>query len=114
MSKRNRNQYQRPRRLPWWVWTTAAGAIIGLALYGSAARAHADPIDDEAAALKISVCSTLDDYPSVAGVLGVMDSLTDHGATAHQAAGVVVAAITQDCPRHIGLLAEFGSQSQAA
>ncbi|HEY2067306.1 MAG TPA: DUF732 domain-containing protein [Gemmatimonadaceae bacterium] len=49
MSRRKRNQYQRPRlQTPWWLWTTAAGAIIGVALAASCAPAKADTISDVA------------------------------------------------------------------
>jgi hypothetical protein len=87
-----------------WLW--AACAIIGAAL---AASAKADPADDFARAHAADVCITLDDYPSVAGLIGVMQGVADSGLSDHDAALAVTESITYVCPIHRHLLREFAA-----
>ena len=94
---------------PWWLWTTAAGAIVGLALYGSA-PAHADPFESAA------ICATLDQNPTVAGMRGVAYGLLAHGDNVDQAGEAIAEAIVNNCPRYAPLLraAATGTDSGVA
>lgn len=83
----------------------AFGAIL------FAASAKADPDSDVyaySAEYGGAVCSVLDDYPSVGGMLGVGQAIVEHGhLTEYQAGEVIALSVTEICPRHMGLLARF-------
>lgn len=85
----------------------ALGCIVMLA---SAPHAKAD-VDPEAYAYAAhyasAVCATLDDYPTVNGMLGIMSAITDDGLSDYQAGQVVGLSVTEACPRYIYLLDLF-------
>jgi len=101
-------------RTPWWLWTTIAGILMAIGVYGSS-TAHADPVSVYTVTAAPVVCEVLDTYPTIAGVEGVLDGVkADTGFTTYQAAGVVVNAVYSSCPRHIALLQAFANTAQDA
>lgn len=100
------------RFIPWWVYTTTAGLIIGAALYFSV-PANADngassEVTNYALDAAPAMCSTLDDYPSIPGVQGVLKGIeNDSGFNAYQAGQALVIGVESNCPRHMGLLTRF-------
>lgn len=86
------------------LFMMAFGAVVW------AASAKADP-DSEAAAYAAeygpAVCSVLDEYPSVSGMLGIMQSITKDGLTEYQAGEVVGIAISDRCPEYGWLARAF-------
>ena len=83
-------------------------AALGVILF--AASAKADP-DSEAQAYAAeygpAVCSVLDDYPSVSGMLGIMQAIVEDGMTEYQAGEVVGISIYRLCPEYQGLAEKF-------
>lgn len=65
-----------------------------------------------------AVCSTLDDYPSFDGIIGIGQAIRDDGLTLFQAGEVIQISVQEICPRHTGLLkrfvATYGSKGVAA
>ncbi|PIJ36762.1 DUF732 domain-containing protein [Mycobacterium heckeshornense] len=93
--------------LPPLAWLWLASVILGAALF-FAAPAKADPASNYAAIAAPAVCSTLDAYPTLPGVEGVLQAVQrDSGFTVEQTARVVVLSVTSRCPRHLWLLQEF-------
>jgi len=93
-------------RLPWWIWTTAAGLIIGAALYFSTA-ARAD-VDDYVSTNARMVCTQLDHNPTYAGILNIGEYLvTVPGFTSEEAGVVIAHSVLTVCPEHRKLLEEF-------
>ena len=60
-----------------------------------------------AAAYGDAVCSTLDSYPTLAGVSGIGQAIRDDGLTLFQAGQVIEISVHEICPRHLGLLDRF-------
>jgi len=54
-----------------------------------------------------AVCSTLDSYPTLAGVSGIGQAIRDDGLTLFQAGQVIEISVHEICPRHLGLLDRF-------
>ena len=85
----------------------AAFGVILMLL--SAPQAKADS-DSEAYAYAAhyagAVCAVLDDYPTVNGMLGIMQAITEDGLSAYQAGQVVGISIAEVCP-HYQYLAEL-------
>jgi hypothetical protein len=84
-------------------------ACLGVIVY--AASAHADPDDPEVVAYAShyagAVCSTLADYPSVAGLRGILDAVEDDGLSARQSVQAVALSVYEVCPRYSYLLDLF-------
>lgn len=80
----------------------ALAFLLVLGMYGSAAVARADLGWD-----MIRVCTVLDDYPTISGVLGVLRGLTDEGYTAREAGWIVGRAVRDVCPEHMNLALRF-------
>lgn len=89
----------------------AAIAFGGLLAAGSvtvATPAHADPVENYAALNAGAVCSTLDEFPTVAGVTGVVQGvMEDSGFSPYDAGRVVATAVLASCPAHITELQRF-------
>lgn len=90
------------------------GCIIVLL---SAPNAKADDgLDPEAVAWAAhyasAVCSTIADYPSTAGLLGIMESAEEDGLTAHQAGEAVGLSIYEACPRYGYIVNLFIAQNR--
>jgi hypothetical protein len=70
--------------------------------------AHADPVSNYAAIVAPAVCTTLDTYPTVAGVTGVLAGVVeDSGFSYYDAGQIVATAVIDECPRHLPLLQKF-------
>jgi len=95
---------------PWWLYAIAAGGIVGGALHYSivADADPADPVLNYAAVAADAICSTLDEYPTLPGVSGVISAVEhDSGFDVARASKVVVLAVESTCPRHLPLLDRF-------
>jgi hypothetical protein len=82
--------------------------FFGIVCY--AASAHADPDADArvyASQYGSVVCSVLDSYPTVSGMLGIMQSIVEDGLTEYQAGEVVGIAISDRCPEYSWLAKAF-------
>lgn len=95
-----------------WKWWPVMPVLIatGMILPGLllAPPAKADPVSNYTAMAAPAVCSTLDSYPSVAGVTGVVQGvMNDSGFSAYDAGKVVGESVIGWCPRHVGLLQRF-------
>jgi len=94
------------RRSPWWLWTTAAGVLIGSALYYSA-PAHADAADDYAAAHYQWICETIANKPYVATVREVAEEMIADTGSDEIAGGALAVAVEDYCPWNRGTLLRF-------
>ena len=87
----------------------ALGCIVMLA---SAPHAKADSpspyVIDYAIENGDVACSVLDEYPSVGGLIGLMQGIAEHGnMTPYEAGQVAGLAVYEYCPRYIPLLDRF-------
>lgn len=85
-------------------------ALGAVAFFASAPKAKADidPVSVAyAARYSDAVCGTLDAYPSVSGLLGVMQAILEDGLTSFQAGEVVTLSVAEACPWHTPLLRRF-------
>lgn len=77
----------------------------------SASSAKAEPIDpvavSYAAVYAGAVCGTLDDFPTINGVLGIIESIKDDGLTAGQAGAAIGLSVAEACPRYEYVLDAF-------
>lgn len=75
----------------------------------SAPSAHADRVDDYVAAYgQAAICPVLDEYPTNAGILGILNHLVESENFTSYSAGMVIAhSVTLFCPRHIPVLRKF-------
>jgi hypothetical protein len=90
--------------------TLLMALMAALGVVGYAASAHAD-VDGAATAYAETyggaVCSTLDSYPSFAGIIGIVQAIEHDGLSAYQAGEAVSLSVVNLCPRYDGLLARF-------
>nr|WP_207949637.1 hypothetical protein [Mycobacterium eburneum] len=92
---------------PWrWWWTMPLLIFVGILGPGLAA-AHADPATDFATRHAADVCSTLDAFPTVPGLIGVMQGVADTGLSDRDAGAAVAESVIRVCPAHRHLLDEF-------
>lgn len=90
-----------------WVTMSTLLALPAAALI-SAQAAKADPVSNYAALNAGPICSTIADYPTVAGVTGVLSGVMEEsGFTAYQAGEVVAAAVIGWCPQYVPVLQRF-------
>lgn len=101
------------RLIPWWVWVSAASALLTFAVYFSI-PAHADPRSIEPQVFNYAItsapamCSVLDKYPTLPGVEGVLEGIqNDSGFTAFQSGEALAIGVQVQCPRHVALLQRF-------
>ncbi|MCK0174773.1 hypothetical protein [Mycolicibacterium sp. F2034L] len=85
------------RRLPWWVWTTTAGSIIGAALF-YAPTARADAVDDYAATAYPVICEAIAEKPYVSTVVDVVDVIAVDTGSYEFAGAVLGVAVRDYCP----------------
>jgi len=82
-------------------------AFIG-AMVGFAAKANAEPFEDYAAINAGPICETLDDYPTIGGVTGVLQGvMDDSGFSPYDAGRAVATAVVGWCPRNLPVLQRF-------
>ena len=94
----------------------ATSALLGAALYFSA-PANADEdrvVYAYTATFGGIVCTTLDEYPTFAGIIGIGQAISEDGLTAYQSGRVVAMSAIEICPRHLPLVRAFAdSYAQA-
>ncbi|BBU22133.1 hypothetical protein [Mycobacterium xenopi] len=89
------------------AWLMLASVIIGAAI-AFASPAHADPVSNYAEISAGPICSTLDSYPSLAGLSGVFRAVEeDSGFGPYDAGRIVAMAVIDHCPRHLALLRRY-------
>jgi len=95
----------------------ACSALLGAAVYFSA-PARADDNDSVVYAYTATfggiVCSTLDEYPSFAGIMGIGQAMIEDGLTGYQAGQVIATSAIEICPRHIALVRSFADSHSGA
>lgn len=85
-------------------------AALGVVTFAATAKADVD-----GAALAYAeryggaVCSTLAEYPSISGVLGIVEAIEKDGLSPYQAGEVVGLSVTNLCPQYDGLIRAFAS-----
>ncbi|MGV0042064.1 hypothetical protein [Mycobacterium colombiense] len=101
------------RIVPWWIWVSAASALLTFATYFSI-PANAEPRSIEPQVFNYAItaapamCTVLDKYPTLPGVEGVLQGIeNDSGFTAFQAGEALAIGVQAECPRHIALLQRF-------
>lgn len=91
-------------------------AVVGCLVVLASPQAKADAVSFAYTAhYTEAVCETIADYPSVAGVLGIMAGIREHaGLTHEQAAEAVVMSVTEVCPQYRFVLEAFADRGRAA
>jgi Na+/H+-translocating membrane pyrophosphatase len=74
--------------------------------FGVAVVARADTVT-------LTICMTLDDYPSISGVAGVLSSLMESGFSPRQAGYKLGEAVEAVCPEHHDLVMRFANALSA-
>lgn len=102
----------------------ALGIITGAALTAGTAllatpTANADTDVDRVTAAYAdtfgpAVCATLDEYPTLGGILGVAQAIVEDGLSAYQAGQVLYLAADRDCPHHLPMLLEWAATANTA
>ncbi|OBC11392.1 hypothetical protein A5784_34915 [Mycobacterium sp. 852013-50091_SCH5140682] len=93
----------------------AAAGALAAAIVTHAPVAHADGnLSNREAAYVLAygagaVCPTIDDFPSIAGVVGVVKGIAADGFTYDDAVDIVNASVGSYCPRHWSLLQQVGA-----
>lgn len=77
------------------------GGLIAAAMVGTAVVAKADPVDSYVLTYAPAVCSTLDEYPSVAGIEGIGMAIVEDGYTPRQAGEIIARSVVGWCPSHM-------------
>jgi hypothetical protein len=95
-------------------------ALLWMAPQASAAPDGLDVSDevlDYASDRGQIVCRVLDEYPSVSGLIGVMQGISEDGFSYFEAGQVTALSVYSFCPRHSDLLEQFvaiyGEEAQA-
>jgi hypothetical protein len=117
-------QYRRPRtrvgrafdRARFWVreqlipisLLVGTLAIPATAVLIQAGAAQATPVDTYTITAGPTICEVLDEYPSLAGVTGVVQGVVnDSGFTPYDAGTVVAESVIIFCPTHLPLLHRY-------
>lgn len=86
----------------------AAMGVILMLLSTPTAKADVDHVAFAYAAVYgDAVCSTLDQWPSFDGIVGIGEAIVDDGLTTAQAGEVIAVSVMEICPRHSGLMDRF-------
>lgn len=97
----------RPRTLRRRLALAGFGAILAGATLGTGI-AQAEPVDNYAAINAGPICSTLDDYPTIAGVTGLLQGvMADSGFGPYDAGRTIATAVVGWCPRNLPVLQRF-------
>jgi len=96
----------RPRALRRRLGLVFLGALIAGAVLGTGI-ARANPLDDYVIDNAATVCSLLSEYPSTAGVEGIVIALHDKGLTAQEAGEVVGRSVVGWCPEFAPIINLF-------
>lgn len=87
-----------------------AGSFLtaGTLVFAFPAKAEPDAsVVAYAATYGAAVCSVLDDYPTISGVIGIGQAITEDGFSMYQAGQVIGLSVLEICPRHTGLMNRF-------
>lgn len=93
------------------------GMLLPYLLFGSPpARADGVISDVEWAYIQAygagAVCTTIDEFPSEAGVMGVAQGIMDDGFNGDSAVDIINASVSTYCPSHWPLLQAIGAKSR--
>lgn len=98
------------RIIPWWFWVSMASALMTFAVWFSI-PANAEPTDPDIIAYAVKsaprMCLILATYPSVAGVLGVLEGIEANGLTPSQAKQALMIGVQTRCPSYLPLVQRF-------
>jgi hypothetical protein len=104
---RGQENPRRPRRrwsLPPWLLSGGVSPRVAIARADTVDHGVQHRTNTEAP----SVCSLLNDYPTLSAVAGVIQGLVeDDEFTPYQTGEVVTRSVANDCPRHVPLLQRF-------
>lgn len=94
------------------LWPLAVVAFffvaVTVAAFILAGGAKADPQSNYAAINAGPICETLDDYPTIAGVTGVLQGvMDDSGFSPYDAGRTIATAVVGWCPRNLPVLERF-------
>lgn len=94
------------------------GGFLTAAIVLAAAPAKADGYisDDEAVFIELhgaQVCSVIDKYHSMGGVMGVAEAISEQGFSASDAVDIINASVQEYCPRNWSLLQAIGRAARA-
>lgn len=97
----------RPGTLRAYAFGVFTGAVMTATLTMCAAPAKADVPADVISDYAEPVCSTVADYPSTDGLLGIGRALIEEGWTGYEAGEIIGASILSYCPRYTPILRAF-------
>ena len=97
----------------------ACSAFLGGAMYfASPARADGYLDEDEQVFVELygadAICTTITQYRSMGGVLGVAEVIQEEGFSADSAVDILNASVETYCPQHWSLLVAIGKAARAA
>lgn len=91
----------RPGTLRAYAFGVITGSIVTASLAVWTTPAKADTGTDYA------VCSVLEQYPSIQGIIGIGLALKDEGYSGYEAGEVIGTAVINECPQFIPLMMRF-------
>jgi hypothetical protein len=96
----------------------ATSALLGAAMYfASPARADGVLDADEEAYIQLygehAICSTVSEFPSPSGVLGVMEAIVEDGYPLDSAVDIVNASVYLYCDQYMPILQAIGRAARA-
>lgn len=99
-------------------WMAVVGFLLGYALYNASdARADGYLSDTETAYITAygagAICPTIIEFPSTAGVMGVMEGIHQDGFSYGDSVDVINAAVLAYCPAEWPLLQAIGRAARA-
>lgn len=107
----------RPGRLRLALALAAVGAAGAALLTATPARADGYLSDAEFAYVHIwgptAICPVINEYPTKAGVLGVMEGIHDDGFAYDDSVDIINEAVSTYCPGRWGLLVRIGDEARA-
>lgn len=99
------------------AWLLSASALLGAALYfASPARADGYLSTDEQVYVEMhggAVCTTLAEYPSYGGVLGIAEAISEDGFAPDDAVDVINESVLNYCDQYWPLLQAIGKAARA-
>jgi hypothetical protein len=109
----------RPNKVRRILAVTAVGGVLVATGVGlGIGEAHADGVisDTEYAYINTygagAVCPTIDEFPTEAGVMGVMAGIAEDGFTGDSAVDIINESVSSYCPRHWPLLQAIGAKAR--
>jgi hypothetical protein len=104
----------RPRKLRTALVLVGLGAALAVSVTGVA---RADGVLSHAEAAYVdkyhdALCKTIDQFPNMAGVMGVMQAVREDGFAPDSAADIVNASVSVYCPSHWQLLVDIGNAAR--